>query len=61
MELDTVYVRYINLDRRIDRNEDVLKKFTEILGFKENNIKRFSAIDGTNIVNDLKKNNYLDD
>jgi GR25 family glycosyltransferase involved in LPS biosynthesis len=61
MELDSVYVRYINLDRRIDRNEDVLKKFTEILGFKENNIKRFSAIDGTNIVNDLKKKNYLDD
>ena len=61
MNLDSIYVRYINLDRRKDRNEDVLKKFVEILGFDNNQIKRFSAIDGTNLVPDLKNKNYIGD
>jgi GR25 family glycosyltransferase involved in LPS biosynthesis len=61
MNLDTVFVRYINLDRRIDRNEDTIKKFINILGFNPDNIKRFSAIDGSNIIDELKNKNYIDD
>ena len=48
--MDSVYVRYINLDRRTDRNQDVMNKFKSVLGFDESNIKRFSAIDGTNLI-----------
>lgn len=59
--MDSVYVRYINLDRRTDRNTDVLNKFTSILGFKETNIKRFSAINGINLVQDLNDKNYIGD
>ncbi len=61
MNLDFVYVRYINLDRRLDRNEDTFKKINEVLGFDKNNIKRFSAIDGTNLIQDLKNKNYIGD
>jgi len=61
MSLDLVYVRYINLDRRTDRNEDVLKKFIETLKFNQNNIKRFSAIDGTKLIQDLKDKNFIGD
>jgi GR25 family glycosyltransferase involved in LPS biosynthesis len=59
--MDTVYIRYINLDRRTDRNEDVLKKLISILGFDESNIKRFSAIDGNNLIQDLVVKNYISD
>jgi len=59
--MDSIYVRYINLDRRTDRNEDVLKKLTSILGFEESNIKRFSAIDGNNLIQDLVIKNYIQD
>lgn len=61
MTLDNVYVRYINLDRRSDKNEDVLIKFIEILKFNEKNIKRFSAIDGIKLVEDLKIKKFIDD
>lgn len=59
--MDSVYVRYINLDRRTDRNTDVLKKIISILGFEETNIKRFSAIDGNNLIPDLVKKKYIGD
>jgi len=59
--MDSVYIRYINLDRRTDRNEDVLNKFKLILGFDESKIKRYSAIDGNNLVGDLVEKNYIRD
>lgn len=59
--MESVYVRYINLDRRTDRNEDVLKKLISILGFEEKNIKRFSAINGNDLVKDLRDKNYIRD
>lgn len=59
--MDTVYVRYINLDRRPDRNDDTINKLVNILGFDKSNIKRFSAIDGSNIVEDLRNKNYIGD
>jgi len=59
--MDKVFIRYINLDRRLDRNDDTIKKFIDILGFNPSNIKRFSAIDGSNIVDDLRNKNYLGD
>lgn len=61
MNLDSIFVRYINLDRRIDRKEDTMKKFVDILGFNAVNIKRFSAINGSNIIDDLKNKNYIED
>jgi GR25 family glycosyltransferase involved in LPS biosynthesis len=60
MSLDSIYLRYINLDRRLDRDKDVNKKFIE-LGFNIKNIKRFSAIDGNKLINDLKEKNYIED
>lgn len=60
MDLNTVFVRYINLDRRPDRNEDAMKKLVDILGFNPSNVKRFSAIDGSIIVEDLRNKNYID-
>ena len=59
--MDTLFVRYINLDRRQDRNVDTMKKLVDVLGFDISNIKRFSAIDGSNIVEDLRNKNYLGD
>lgn len=59
--MDSVYTRYINLDKRTDRNEDVLKKLISILGFDVSNIKRFSAIDGNNLIQDLVIKNYICD
>ncbi len=58
---NSVFVRYINLDRRIDRNQDVLNKFNEILKFDTDCVKRFSAIDGTKLVQDLRNKNYMND
>lgn len=55
MDLDSVFVRYINLDRRQDRNEETIKKLVDILGFNSSDVKQFSAIDETNITKDLKK------
>ena len=48
---------YINLDRREDRNKDALNNIKK-LGFSENNIKRFSAIDGKKLIIDLQNRNY---
>lgn len=59
--MNSIYVRYINLDRRTDRNEDVLNKFISILGFDVNIIKRFSAINGLDLVQDLRNKNYIND
>lgn len=59
--MDSIHVRYINLDRRTDRNEDIINKLVGVLGFDKKNIKRFSAIDGTNLSQDLRNKNYLDD
>ena len=61
MNLDSIFVRYINLDKRVDRNENVKKKFVDILGFNPQKIQRFSAIDGVNIINELKNKNYIGD
>lgn len=57
--MELVYAKYINLDRRTDRNDDVRKKLIDILGFDEKQIERFSAIDGLNLVSDLKKKNLI--
>lgn len=59
--MDSVYVRYINLDRRTDRDVDVKKKLTDILGFDLKQISRFSAIDGSNLVSDLNNKNLITD
>lgn len=32
MDLNKVFVRYINLDKRLDRNKDTLTKLVDILG-----------------------------
>ncbi len=56
--MDNILVKYINLDRKPDRNISTLNKLTS-LGFKEQNIKRFSAIDGRNLKNDLILKNYI--
>lgn len=58
--MHSIKIRYINLDRRTERNQDVLKKFS-MLNFKKENIKRFSAVDGKNLVEDLKKKSYIGD
>ena len=52
--MENIKVYYINLDKRTERNTDVLEKLN-YLGFKDENIKRFSAVNGKNIKNDLKK------
>ena len=56
--MENIKVYYINLDKRTERNTDVLEKLN-YLGFKDENIKRFSAVNGKNIKNDLKKKNYM--
>jgi GR25 family glycosyltransferase involved in LPS biosynthesis len=61
MDLENIFIRYINLDRRTDRNEDVKKKFVDILGFNFEKIQRFSAIDGINIIDELRHKNYVND
>ena len=57
--MEKIFVRYINLDRRPDRNEDIIDKLNT-LGFLSENIMRFSAIDGNDLINDLKDKNYFD-
>lgn len=57
---NSVFARYINLDRRPDRNANTVKKLVDILGFNSSNVKRFSAIDGSNIVEDLRNKNYME-
>ena len=57
---DMVY--YINLDRRPDRNENILKIFNEL---NINNYRRIEAIDGSAIEKEIKSlkyivNNWLD-
>jgi GR25 family glycosyltransferase involved in LPS biosynthesis len=56
--IDNIHVRYINLDRRVDRLEQ-MKQHLNFLQFKPENIKRFSAINGNDIINDLKNKNIL--
>lgn len=58
--MENVYACYINLDRRVDRNQTVKNNLVN-LGFRNENIKRFSAIDGKNLIEDLKKKNYDQD
>ena len=58
--IDNIHVRYINLDRRLDRLEQIKQHLT-VLQFKPENIKRFSAINGIDIINDLKNKNILSD
>lgn len=57
--MNSVFVRYINLDRRPDRDKDTLGKIIN-LGFDLKKIKRFSAIDGKKITNDLKDKKYIE-
>jgi GR25 family glycosyltransferase involved in LPS biosynthesis len=59
MNLNNVHARFINLDRRIDRYNETIQKLYR-LGFIKDNIKKFSAIDGKNLINDLKNKNYSD-
>lgn len=56
--MNNILVRYINLDRKPDRNISTLHKIKS-LGFQEHNIKRFSAIDGRNLKSDLISKNYI--
>jgi len=56
--MDNIIVYYINLDKRTERNTDVLQKLN-FLGFKNENIKRFSAINGINLKTDLINKNYI--
>lgn len=60
MNINDIHVRYINLDRRTDRNNVTINNLS-MIGFNKNNIKRFSAIDGKDLSNNLIKNNYYDD
>ena len=55
MVLPKIVACYINLDRRTDKNNDALNNIKK-LGF--DNITRFSAIDGKNLVTDLQNKNY---
>ena len=61
MPLENITTYYINLDFRTDRNKDVIEKLINKLGFSETNIYRFSAIDGKNLIDELKNKNYIDD
>ncbi len=54
IKMEKIFVRYINLDRRTDRNIDIIQKINK-LGFVSENVKRFSAINGIDLINDLKK------
>ena len=60
MDLNNIHARFINLDRRTDRYNNTLQKLHK-LGFTKNNIKKFSAINGNNLIGDLKNKNYFDD
>ena len=56
--MDNIIVYYINLDKKTERNTNVLQKLN-FLGFKNENIKRFSAINGINLKTDLINKNYI--
>ena len=56
--MENIKIIYINLDKRDKRNINTLHNLN-ILGFKKENIKRFSAIDGKNLKNDLINKNYI--
>jgi GR25 family glycosyltransferase involved in LPS biosynthesis len=58
MGLQNILAYYINLDFRTDRNHDVKEKLNK-LGFNEENINRFSAIDGKNLSNDLDNKGFM--
>lgn len=60
MNLKDIKSFYINLDYRNDRSEDIKNKLKK-LGFEENNINRFSAVDGKNLKIDLENKNYMSD
>ena len=60
MEINGAHAYYINLDRRQDRNEECITNLLS-LGFDENKIVRFSAINGENILEDLKNKNLYSD
>ena len=57
---NNIIVKYINLLRRVDRNEYALTQF-ENMGIPPTQIHRYDAINGLDIVNDLLvKNHYTD-
>ena len=58
--MENIYSYYINLDRRTDRDIQVKKDILN-LGFLENKIKRFSAVNGLDLINDLFNKNYIND
>ncbi len=58
--MDNIYVWYINLDIRIDKQVKIYEQIIN-LGFNKNKINRFSAINGFDILMDLKNKNYLSD
>jgi GR25 family glycosyltransferase involved in LPS biosynthesis len=60
MSLENILVRYINLDYRPNKNINTLTNLEKI-GFNKENIKRFSAVDGKNLVIDIKNKNYFND
>jgi len=55
--MDNIKIIYINLDKRENRNIKTLNNLNT-LGFKNENIKRFSAINGKNLKTDLINKNY---
>ena len=59
MVLENIKAFYINLDFRIDRNRDVQEKLIG-LGFKPENINRFSAIDGKELSAEIENKGLVD-
>jgi GR25 family glycosyltransferase involved in LPS biosynthesis len=57
--MDKILVKIINLDRRSDRLEDFYKKI-KYLNLNSDQIERFSAIDGRNLIDDLKNKKIQD-
>lgn len=58
--LSSVHVRYINLDRRLDRHYNVIEKLA-LLGFNRDNVKRFSAMDASKLKDDIIQKGYQKD
>jgi GR25 family glycosyltransferase involved in LPS biosynthesis len=53
-----IHIRYINLDKDQQRNIDFLNNISII---KYDTLKRFSAINGYDLINDIKNKNYIYD
>lgn len=52
------HIRYINLDKDVNRNINFLKKINI---FNYDTLKRFSAINGYDLIKDIKNKNYIYD